>query len=258
MLPSPTDAHLHCSYCGTPVGDAARCPNAECDRPVKYLDLWRRLREEEPRVEFSKDDSASMFADVSPAISPAAPTEEMDPANDGLTSWLEILTVKTERPGAEDAKRAAESPTEGGTTIERTGPLARDLQADVEESPVTFELEAEDLHRTVVATLEVVDGDAAGTLYPLYLGKSTIGKDDGCDIRLSDGAVSRRHATVDAERSPSGDLRFVVEDLDSRNGTSINRQRILRAYLVDGDALRVAERTLRFRCSVSRELSRAN
>jgi predicted component of type VI protein secretion system len=52
----------------------------------------------------------------------------------------------------------------------------------------------------------------------------TIGRRDGCDIMLDyDSQVSRLHARVTYE---SGVRRFFLEDLNSRNGTFLNNEKI--------------------------------
>ncbi|MFJ7069635.1 FHA domain-containing protein [Streptomyces sp. NPDC101115] len=58
--------------------------------------------------------------------------------------------------------------------------------------------------------------DDAGLLVPLTQQVTTLGRDAGSDVVLSDGSVSRRHARV--VRDGSG---FRIEDLDSFNGTSV-------------------------------------
>jgi pSer/pThr/pTyr-binding forkhead associated (FHA) protein len=48
----------------------------------------------------------------------------------------------------------------------------------------------------------------------------TIGR-DGCDVELNDPDVSRRHAVI-----RQVDDGLAIEDLDSKNGTFVNEQRI--------------------------------
>jgi hypothetical protein len=59
----------------------------------------------------------------------------------------------------------------------------------------------------------------------------TIGRDDSCDIRLSDSRVSRHHARVRVQRGVAK-----LEDLGSRNGTRVGGRDIDGLYtLSDGD-----------------------
>jgi hypothetical protein len=63
-------------------------------------------------------------------------------------------------------------------------------------------------------------------------GPAVVGRSDGCDIQLAHPLVSRRHAEV----SPEADGRFLVRDLGSRNGTTVNGQVLLDAHsVVEGE-----------------------
>lgn len=63
----------------------------------------------------------------------------------------------------------------------------------------------------------------------------TVGRDEGCDIRLSSGRVSRQHCTLQiTERG------LLLTDLGSRNGTFVNEQSVVGSRLLrTGDLLRV-------------------
>lgn len=63
-------------------------------------------------------------------------------------------------------------------------------------------------------------------------GPVTIGRSEGCDIQLGHPAVSRRHALVSQE----DDGRFMVRDLGSRNGTTVNGKVLRDAHsIVEGE-----------------------
>lgn len=57
-----------------------------------------------------------------------------------------------------------------------------------------------------------------------------IGRHRGCDVVLSDLSVSRRHA-----RLVFRDGRWILQDLDSTNGTMVNGRRVGRSELRPGD-----------------------
>ena len=61
-----------------------------------------------------------------------------------------------------------------------------------------------------------------------------IGRLQSCDIRINDRNVSRQHAAI--EREGSG---WVVTDLGSTNGTTVNGSHIKRVRLLDGDRIQV-------------------
>ena len=69
----------------------------------------------------------------------------------------------------------------------------------------------------------------------------TIGRREDNDIRLTHSTVSRNHTRVYLDNG-----RAVVEDMDSRNGTYLNGERIYRAVLSSGDLIWVGEVALRF------------
>ena len=91
------------------------------------------------------------------------------------------------------------------------------------------------------ALLVVRQGPAAGSTYRLDPDVTTIGRHPDSNIFLDDITVSRRHAEI--ERSPSG---FVLTDVGSLNGTYLNRERIDRAVLSNGDELQIGKFRLVF------------
>ena len=69
----------------------------------------------------------------------------------------------------------------------------------------------------------------------------TIGRVQGNDIMLAKGNVSKRHA-----RLTYRDGRFIISDLNSTNGTYVNRRRISQATIVrEGDRVYVGDYVLR-------------
>jgi signal transduction histidine kinase len=70
---------------------------------------------------------------------------------------------------------------------------------------------------------------------------TTIGRSPENDVCLLDDKVSRRHARLEIRAG-----RWVLHDLESRNGTYVNEQRVGRQILRGGDVIRVGETTLKF------------
>ena len=68
--------------------------------------------------------------------------------------------------------------------------------------------------------LEIVEGPGAGRQLPLER-PVVVGRDAAADVVLNDERVSRQHARITPQAGGA-----VVEDLDSRNGTFVNREEI--------------------------------
>jgi hypothetical protein len=84
-------------------------------------------------------------------------------------------------------------------------------------------------------------GGRTGETYTLEKEQTTIGRSPDCDIFLDDVTVSRRHAVVGR-----GDPGFTIEDLGSLNGTFLNRSRIERGDLENGDEVQIGKYRLIF------------
>jgi hypothetical protein len=94
-----------------------------------------------------------------------------------------------------------------------------------------------------MAWLAVKSGPRAGHQFNLRTGPNTIGRDSRrCDIVLDDGAVSAEHARINFENG-----QFVIYDLASLNGTFVNRQRVQRQLLMDGDLIGIGNTILVFK-----------
>lgn len=66
-----------------------------------------------------------------------------------------------------------------------------------------------------------------------------IGRDQASDCQIDDSEVSSKHCLVELV-----DKSFIIRDLNSTNGTSLNGQEINDAPLADGDKIRVGETLL--------------
>lgn len=84
-------------------------------------------------------------------------------------------------------------------------------------------------------------GGREGELVGLATDVLTIGRSPHSDLFLDDVTVSRHHARVTHDASG-----FMVEDLNSLNGTYVNRKRIERHQLLDGDELQIGKFKLAF------------
>ena len=121
--------------------------------------------------------------------------------------------------------------------------------------PVTVTLAEDEALRAgdvdVVAQIAEGEGGRVGSLVlpdggRLALGDETavIGRLPDCAVTLNDAQASRHHAEI----RPYGDG-FVVADLGSMNGTSVNGAPIKEQQLADGDTITIGSTTLRFEAS---------
>jgi Nif-specific regulatory protein len=63
----------------------------------------------------------------------------------------------------------------------------------------------------------------------------------GCDVQLDDPSVSRRHARI--SRANAG---WLIEDLGSTNGVTVNGASVEREYLNGGEDIELGNVRMRF------------
>jgi len=84
-----------------------------------------------------------------------------------------------------------------------------------------------------------------GTVFEVSAGESVIGRDRACAIQMDADSVSRRHARLRV--TPQGAW---LEDLDSKNGTWVDGERIHGAMaLADGASFTLGSEAVRFELS---------
>ena len=93
---------------------------------------------------------------------------------------------------------------------------------------------------------EVVTITLAGHAHPIASRSFVIGRSRECDLRVTDGNASRRHAEIAQEGSV-----YVLVDLGSTNGTELNGRRVTRQELTDGDRITIGATDLVFSRSSS-------
>jgi hypothetical protein len=87
-----------------------------------------------------------------------------------------------------------------------------------------------------MASLHITGGPTAGTRVALEREDTVIGRGIDCDLIVPSVVLSRQHARI----TRRGD-RFVLQDLDSRGGTYLNRRQIRGlSPLRDGDLIQIA------------------
>ena len=89
--------------------------------------------------------------------------------------------------------------------------------------------------------LTIIDGNNIGEVYPIANSMTVIGRADDADIILVDTGISRRHATIELSEGS-----YIVNDLQSTNGTIVNGRTVSSHNLEDGDRLQLGDLVLRF------------
>lgn len=92
-----------------------------------------------------------------------------------------------------------------------------------------------------MAHLSIYRNSALEGVFYLPDHQVVIGRSEGVEIQLLDAKVSRRHAVI--RKSVAG---FMIQDLDTRNGTWVNRERVERSLLFHGDAVVIGSYSLKF------------
>jgi pSer/pThr/pTyr-binding forkhead associated (FHA) protein len=97
-----------------------------------------------------------------------------------------------------------------------------------------------------MSTGQLIEQDT-GQVFPLESDLVTIGRDADNTVILSDPQASRHHAKIARQ-----DSRWVIQDLESANGTFVNDQQISGPEALDsGDTIRVGQTVLRVELIVS-------
>ena len=93
------------------------------------------------------------------------------------------------------------------------------------------------------ARLEILNGGFEGMAYDLNTEEIVIGRNPTTDITLLDEGISREHAVIHYDEDALG---YVIEDLQSTNGTRLNGKRIRSAPLNEGDEIQIGQTMFRF------------
>ncbi|MBM4386838.1 MAG: FHA domain-containing protein [Deltaproteobacteria bacterium] len=107
---------------------------------------------------------------------------------------------------------------------------------------INIESFADDRSKDVVGWIVAMDGALKGKDFRLVSGKNTIGTSADSDIVITDQYISSHHAIIRFD-----DNQFMLQDLDSTNGTFINGKKIVRAELIDNDTIKMGRTKFRFK-----------
>ncbi len=94
------------------------------------------------------------------------------------------------------------------------------------------------------ARLTIVNSWFAGLEIALKKRKTTLGRNIRCDVCLDDFLVSDEHAAI--VRTDDG---YVIEDLGSTGGVSLNGKGVHQRKLRSGDTIEIGSFRMKFTCS---------
>ena len=97
---------------------------------------------------------------------------------------------------------------------------------------ITISLNLHDIQSFIRAKAEIVYN---GKVYSIDNDHYTIGHDEECNLTVVERSVSGRHCKIDYK-----DNTFTISDIDSKNGTYLNGQRVIKSTeLHNGDEIRL-------------------
>lgn len=132
-------------------------------------------------------------------------------------------------------------PTAGETTVIGLPAITIPVTATADRPLTQEDLDTIARLSDGTALLISTRGELAGSRYLLDEDEVTVGRDPRADILLDDSTVSRSHAVF---RRTAGT--FEVIDSGSLNGTYVNRHRVDRATLRNGDEIMIGKFRLVF------------
>src|SRR5262245_24926085 len=101
--------------------------------------------------------------------------------------------------------------------------------------------------RDLRPALVFLSGELIAVPIPLEREEVILGRSLGADVRVNDSKASRKHARIEVrEREGSAVDEYILTDLNSRNGTFLNGQRISSQVLSNVDRRSIGDHILRF------------
>ena len=95
----------------------------------------------------------------------------------------------------------------------------------------------------VSGSLVILNGNFEGMRYELSSDETLIGRNPTTSITLLDEGISREHTMIMYDEV---DADYVIEDLQSTNGTKVNGKRVRSATLTHGDEIQIGHTRFKF------------
>jgi diguanylate cyclase (GGDEF)-like protein len=100
--------------------------------------------------------------------------------------------------------------------------------------------------RDLRPALVFLNGDLLAVPIPLEREVVILGRALEADVRINDIKVSRRHASIMTSSDSEGAPTYLLSDLKSGNGTSLNGENVEKETLHHGDKIKIGKHILRF------------
>ncbi len=100
--------------------------------------------------------------------------------------------------------------------------------------------------RDLKPALVFLSGELIAVPIPLDRENVILGRALEADVRVNDFQVSRQHARILTVQNEDGADEYIVQDLDSRNGTFLNGRRVRKEKLENGDKITIGDTIVRF------------
>ncbi len=132
-----------------------------------------------------------------------------------------------------------------GRSIERPTLLREELSMEkTQVSPVSSEKTQMFSIMSPQFTLVGLSSGVSGKTFSLDKTEIIIGRSPDCDVVISDSTVSAHHAKLTKKEE-----NWIIEDLNSTNGTFVDNEKISKSYLTGGEIIRLGKVELRFQAA---------
>ena len=91
-------------------------------------------------------------------------------------------------------------------------------------------------------TIQFLEGSLQGQSFEVDHQGATLGSGNRCELQIADDGVAQKHLTLTFERG-----RWMLRDLKSKHGTTVNQQAVREISLGNGDVVRLGAAAFRFR-----------
>jgi len=183
------------------------------------------------------EEAPALDQDAHTADSDAETEEESEKTSfENPQEWVDELGVQKTGAKTSTKETAGKKPA---TKKEKDDPLSALADplgdpADEDESVLNEDPPEREEISVGFPNMVIITGPSSGKKIPLLPMTMSIGREHDNNIELKDPDVGRYHSRILYDRG-----RFVLEDLESSNGTWLNGEKISEAALKNGDRIKI-------------------